>query len=199
MLIFNSDFLVYTLYGIVSIEFIKTLDSIQKNYILRKSFNLYPPHIINIIRKENNLQGIEEPEWYYLDDSAPQGPFKFTELKKLAEYNAIRPDTFVFRQADQNMVLAATIPGLFSSDSFYPPPAMAYPQNPVPYQFVQQASNDQLYENPNLGFGLGLICFLIPIVGVILYFTEKNDKGQNALALGLAGFLVSIFIYMSFF
>jgi hypothetical protein len=142
--------------------------------------------------------GIEEPEWYYLDNSIPQGPFKFSDLKKIAEYNAIRPDTLVFRQADQNMVLAATIPGLFSSESFYPPPSLTFPQNQVPYQIIQQTNNDRFSESTSLGFGLSLVCFLVPIVGIVLYFTEKNEKGQNALALGLIGILVSTIFYMSF-
>lgn len=181
------------------IDFIKSLDSEQKNYILLKSFNLYPPHIINIIRKDNNILGIEEPEWFYLDNTTPQGPFKFSELKKLADYNAILPGTLVFRQADQNMVMAATIPGLFSSGSYTPSPVLTYPQNPIPYQIVPQVSNEQSKESLNLGFGLGLICFLIPIIGIIIFFTEKNEKGQNALALALAGGILGVVMYMGMF
>lgn len=34
--------------------------------------------------------------------------------------------------------------------------------------------------NDKTGFGMGLISFLIPIVGIILYFSRKNTKPKSA-------------------
>lgn len=55
--------------------------------------------------------------------------------------------------------------------------------------------------NDNAGFGTGLISFLIPIVGIILYFSWKNTKPKSAkLAIKWAaiGFIANM-IYLAIF
>lgn len=46
----------------------------------------------------------------------------------------------------------------------------------------------------NGGFGWGLLGFCIPIVGIILYFTWKSTKPNNAKAAG-TGALIAIVLY----
>jgi hypothetical protein len=180
------------------IDYIKNLDSKAKFYILTKSFKVYPQHVLNIIRKDNSFQGIEHPEWYYLDNTIPKGPYNFNELKKLADYDAILSTTLVFRQSDQNMVPAINIPGLIDISTRHQVPIIPTIQNQYASQIIQQPDNKQQEQGASLGCGLSLVSFLVPVVGIILYFTEKNQKGQNALALSLVGLILSIIMYFTF-
>jgi len=48
-----------------------------------------------------------------------------------------------------------------------------------------------------LGIGLGIVCFLFPIVGLILYFvwkSEKPSKSKGACNAAIAGFVVGVII-----
>ncbi len=46
-----------------------------------------------------------------------------------------------------------------------------------------------------LGIGLSILCFLIPLVGLILFFVYKSDKpakSKGACYAALAGFIVGV-------
>lgn len=50
-------------------------------------------------------------------------------------------------------------------------------------------------------FGMKLLCFFFPIVGLILYFTNKNeypDKAKSYGTYGLIGFMVNVFLILMF-
>jgi hypothetical protein len=61
---------------------------------------------------------------------------------------------------------------------------------------------EQNVQNPTpntekLGIGLSILCFLIPLVGLILFFVykaEKPAKSKGACYAALAGFLVGVVI-----
>ena len=52
---------------------------------------------------------------------------------------------------------------------------------------------DDKTEEKKLGFGIGILCFIIPIIGIIIGLIKfKEPYGKNALLLGIAGIVVSI-------
>jgi hypothetical protein len=182
---------------IEQIDFIKSLSRDQIDSLAKKSHTRFPPSVMNIIQTECSKRGMEESEWYYLDNNNPIGPIKLSELKKLAEYGSILPNSLVFKQGTQNWLNASNVPGIFGfGNTNIPPPPLMYPNQPI---YNQNAERQEAKESTDLGCGMSLLCFLIPIIGLILFFTEKNEKGRNALALAFIGFIIGIVLYMVFF
>jgi hypothetical protein len=59
-------------------------------------------------------------------------------------------------------------------------------------QNVQQTPNTE-----KLGIGLSILCFLIPLVGLILFFVYKTDKpakSKGACYAALAGVIVGVIL-----
>lgn len=55
--------------------------------------------------------------------------------------------------------------------------------------------NGVLLKKEKLGIGIGLLCFFIPIVGIIYYFVKRNEspaKAKGALIISLIGIIISI-------
>ncbi len=50
-------------------------------------------------------------------------------------------------------------------------------------------------DNEGLSWGMKILSFIIPIVGVVYYFVKKSEspkKAKDALMFGLAGFVLNI-------
>lgn len=78
-------------------------------------------------------------------------------------------------------------------------PNMGY-QQPMNQGFQQQPG----YQNANMqdaGVGMKILSFLIPIVGIVLYFAKKNEApvyAKSCLTWGLIGLGVSFFLGVVF-
>ena len=60
-----------------------------------------------------------------------------------------------------------------------------------------EQNSQQTPSTEKLGIGLSIVCFLIPLVGLILYFVYKSDKpekSKGACYAALAGFIFGIII-----
>ena len=57
-----------------------------------------------------------------------------------------------------------------------------YNQEIEPDQTVSDSSDDGIYEveDDSAGTWMNVLCFLIPIVGLILYFVKKNEYPNTA-------------------
>jgi len=186
---------------IEQIHFIKSLSSRQIELLVRNGENRFSSTIMNIIQTEYSNRGMEEPEWYYLDNNNPIGPIKLSELKKLAEYGTLFHYSMVFKQGTQNWINAGSIPGIFgfantTIQNFPLPPPPMYANGPMYYQNANKQENNSSEE---LGCGLSIIIFLIPIIGIVLYFTEKNKKGNDALIIAIVSIIIGTFFYVMFF
>ena len=63
-------------------------------------------------------------------------------------------------------------------------------------------SNGVLLRKDKLGFGMWIVSFLIPIIGIIYYFVKKGDspvKAKNALTAGLVGIFTNILLMLANF
>ena len=181
---------------IEQIDFIKSLPNHRIAYVVNRFSNRYTSSLLIILQTEYSKRGMEEPEWYYLDNNKPIGPIKLSELKKLAEYGSVFPFTLVCKQGIQSWIDAGSVPGLFTFVNTIIPPLPQIPSN-IPL-YNQATSNIENKESSELGCGLSIICFMIPIIGIIVYFTEKNEKGRNAIVLALAGVIATIILYSVF-
>lgn len=55
--------------------------------------------------------------------------------------------------------------------------------------------DNTFFNNEGLSWGMKILSFIIPIVGVIYYFMKKSEtpkKAKDALLFGLAGFALNI-------
>jgi hypothetical protein len=146
-----------------------------------------------IIQTEYSKRELEVPEWYYLDINKPVGPLKLNDLKKLVENGSIFPFTLVCKLGTQSWIDAGSIPGLFILSNTNIP---TLPQIPTNFNYNNhQSINNEIEDNPELGCILSIICFWVPIIGIIVFFIEKNEKGRNALLLALAGIVINLLIY----
>ena len=181
---------------IEQIEYISTISNENLIYIIHYSHDLYSSNILNIIQKEYAKRGMEAMEWFYLENNKPIGPMRLSDLKNLVTLGTILPYTYVFRQGLENWITASTVPGLLEYErTNIPPPPPIYPG------FVVNSPKEQkttVIENEQLGCGMSLLCFFFPIIGVILFFTEKNNKGQNALAISFVSFIIGLVLYFAY-
>lgn len=178
------------------IDYIKAMSNSQIEYVINRSSCIYSPSLLRIFQTECSNRGLEEPEWYYLDNNIPIGPLKFIDLKKLSENSTILPYTLVSKYGDQSWVEASSVGGLFKITNKVIPP-IPPSRIDVPGYYVPTTNTDN-NESSELGCGLSMISFLIPIIGLIVFFTEKNEKGKNALYLGMAGLIVTAILYAVF-
>jgi len=186
---------------IEQIDFISSLKDLRLKFIINQSRQNYSQTLFNLAENEYAKRGFETAEWYYLDNNKPIGPVKLSDLKKLVRSMNLFPYSHVFREGLQDWVQAGGVPGLFDrSNPNIPPPPPSLP--PLPYNnippILSGEDKAERQESQNLGFGLGLLCVLFPIIGLILFFTEKNDKGKNALGLAFLGAIIGIILYFSF-
>lgn len=168
----------------------------QIELVVKRFSNIYSTSLYRIFQTEYNNRGMEELEWYYLDSNIPIGPMKLSDLKKLTESGIVLPNTLVSKYGDQSWVEAASVPGLLKIANKVIPPVPQFIPN-VPGYYIPTAIPENK-ESSDLGCGLSMISFMIPIIGIIVFFTEKNEKGKNALYLGIAGIVVTIVLYAIF-
>lgn len=175
------------------IDFIKSLPNHRISNAVNKYFKRYTPTLLMIIQTEYSKRDLEEPEWYYLDNNKPIGPLKLSELKKLVENGSIFPFTLVCKLGIQSWIDAGSIPGLFTLSNTNIPTLPQIPTNFPNYN--HHSINKEIEESPELGCVLSIICLLIPIIGIIVFFIEKNEKGRNAILLALAGIIINLLFY----
>ena len=79
----------------------------------------------------------------------------------------------------------------------YTQPQQPYGQPQQPYQPYPGYGAPQVSQEPASG-GLRFLCWLIPLVGIILYFVKKDEKPVYAKQCGVAA-LVSIIMCVVFY
>ena len=70
-------------------------------------------------------------------------------------------------------------------------------KHPDSYPSERPSSRDWSPSSEPLGFWLGVVCVLFPIIGIILYFSWKNTKpraAKSALWCGLIAFFIVFFL-----
>lgn len=180
---------------IEQIDFISSVIDERLKFIINHSRSNYPQALYNLVENEYAKRGFERLEWHYLDNNKPIGPVKLSDLKKLAGHGALFQYSLVFREGLQNWIPASSVPGLFDQSNTNIPPPPIYPNIPA----SENIEKSEEVVSQELGCGLSIICVLFPIIGVILFFTEKNEKGRNALALAFVGFILGIISYFMFY
>lgn len=63
-----------------------------------------------------------------------------------------------------------------------------------------QVSNT-FVNNESLSWGMKILSFFIPVVGIVYYFMKKNEapkKAKDALQFGLAGLVLNIIWFLGF-
>lgn len=83
------------------------------------------------------------------------------------------------------------------------PPQQPYAQQPIPPQQPYAQQPYAPYGAPPVSqepasMGLRVLCWFIPIVGIILYFVKKDEKPVYAKQCGKAA-LISIIVYVVFY
>ncbi len=160
--------------------------------------------------------------YFYSENNQQVGPVSMDELKT----KNITRDTMVWKEGMENWqkagevnelsgIFAAVPPPLPKQEAPVPPPIMPPPpppsySAPPPPPRGQQMSggnmNNNFNQNQNpadiLGTGMKVLCFILPIVGLIVYLMNKNtlpNKSQSAGKMALYGFLLGMLINILLF
>jgi hypothetical protein len=185
--------------GLEQIDYIKGLADSDIAFIVERCFNKYPGHLLAVAQKEYTKRGLESPEWYYLENNNTIGPIKFSELKNLTQSGIVFSYSFVFKEGLPNWITANNVPGLFTFNQVntnLPPPPINFPTNPGPGMLPFNAFPiyQQEEEEETLSGGMAFLCFFIPLIGIIMYFSHENKKGKAAGSCALWGFVIGMIV-----
>lgn len=179
------------------VKIVKKLSNDEIEYIVTQSKHNYPEALYKIILNEYNSRDLEKEQWFYLSNTNETlGPVNFSDLKKFAEDDIIGKETLIVKEGFTDWVSAIDIAGLFDNESNLIQTATN--QNETKNQPYRKPLYNHNYED-NLGCGLSILSFLVPIIGAILFVAYPGHKGRTAGQLALFGFFVNIFLTIYFF